>query len=124
MIHEQAIALLSQYGKAWTTQDANLITEIFTADATYFDPGEGEFHGHAGIKKYWEEKVIGSQKDIAFKLLNTWVDGDAVIAEWDASFIDTKRNLRIIMREVAIFTVKEGKFSSLREYYESKKQPL
>ncbi|MDR3558464.1 MAG: hypothetical protein P4L61_02955, partial [Candidatus Pacebacteria bacterium] len=67
----------------------------------------------------------------SFKLLNVWidegrggVDGATVIAEWDAEFIDTKRNLHIDMTEVAIFGVKDGKFSSLREYYRSVKKPL
>jgi len=69
-------------------------------------------------------KVIGEQKDICFDLRNVWVDGATVIAEWDAEFIDTKRNLKIKMTEVAIFAVKNGKFSSLREYYKTNKTPL
>lgn len=102
-------------------RDAEKILTVFTPDATYFDPREGEQVGHAGIKSYWEFKVLNSQKDIHFTLLNVWVDGDTVIAEWNAAFIDTARSLHIDMTETAIFGVRDGKFSSLREYYFSKK---
>ena len=105
-------------------RDADLIIEVFTSDATYFDPAEGEVHGHVGIKRYWQDKVIASQQDIHFTLLNVWIDGNTVIAEWNAKFVDTKRNLHIDMTEVAIFGVKDNKFSSLREYYRSTKTPV
>lgn len=116
--------LLNTYGEAWVKQDPDLIVTIFTSDATYNDPHEPEIHGHNGIRAYWKSKVIGEQKDISFKLLNTWIDGDTVIAEWNAEFTDVKRILRIKMREVGIFGVKDEKFSSLREYYKTTKNPL
>ena len=124
MKKEEAQKLLNTYGEAWVKQDPDLIVTIFTPDAIYNDPHEPEIHGHDGIRTYWKSKVIGEQKDISFKLLNTWVDGDTVIAEWDAEFTDIKRNLRITMREVGIFSVKNGKFSSLREYYKTTKTAL
>lgn len=124
MKYEEAKKLLDIYGEAWTRQDQNLILTIFTPDATYNDPKEPENYGHDGIKSYWINKVIGEQKDIKFKLLNVWIDRNEVIAEWDAEFIDIKRNFRVKIREVAIFTIKDGKFGSLREYYKSTKTPI
>jgi len=124
MNKEEAIKLLNIYGEAWMKRDADLILSIFTSDATYNDPKEPENHGHEGIRDYWIKKVIGEQKDIEFKLLNVWVDDNTVIAEWHADFIDIKRNLKIKMDEVAIFTTKEGKFDSLREYYKTEKTSL
>jgi len=124
MNREEASKLLNIYGEAWVRRDPDLILTIFTSNAVYNDPKEPENHGHEGIRAYWISKVIGEQKDIIFKLLNVWVDGGVVIAEWNAEFTDTKRGLRIAMNEVAIFTVQDGKFSSLREYYKSKKTPI
>ena len=126
MTKEAATALLDIYGRAWVTRDPDLILSIFTPDATYNDPRESENQGHAGIRSYWINKVVNGQKDISFKLLHVWTDkvGGVVIAEWEAQFTDIKRKLRIDMKEVAIFTVKDEKFGSLREYYSDIKTPL
>jgi uncharacterized protein (TIGR02246 family) len=124
MDKEQAVALFTTYGKAWVTRDPDLILTIFTPDATYNDPKEPENHGHDGIRAYWVNKVVGQQRDISFKLLHVWVDEKTVIAEWDARFTDVGRKMLIEMREVAICTVRDGKFDSLREYYKATKTPL
>lgn len=124
MKYSEAKKLLDTYGEAWMKQDSDMILTIFTPDAIYNDPKDPENHGHDGIRAYWINKVIGEQKDIKFKLLNVWVDKNEVIAEWDAEFVDIKRNLLINLREVGIFTIKDGKFGSLREYYKSTKTPL
>lgn len=124
MTREEAVELITIYGKAWETRDPELIVTIFTEDATYDDPKEPENIGRDAIKEYWITKVIGEQSDIKFEIKHVWVDGDTVIAEWHATFKDTKRNLFIDMTEVAIFTVKDRKFSSLREYYKNTKTIL
>jgi ketosteroid isomerase-like protein len=124
MTHEEATKLIKVYGKAWETRDPELIVTIFTEDAIYNDPKEPENIGREAIRQYWVTKVIGEQDDIKFDLRHLWVDGGSVIAEWHATFKDTKRNLLIDMIEVAIFTVKGDKFSSLREYYKTVKTPL
>jgi ketosteroid isomerase-like protein len=124
MTKDEAIKLIEIYGKAWETRDPELIVSIFTEEATYNDPKEPENIGRDAIKKYWETKVIGEQEDIQFNLLHVWVDEETVIAEWHATFKDIKRNLFIDMTEVAIFGTKDGKFSSLREYYKSIKTEL
>lgn len=124
MTKEEAQKLIKIYGRAWETRDPELIVTIFTEDATYNDPKEPENIGRDAIRAYWVSKVIGEQKDISFYLRHIWVDGDTVVAEWDAEFTDTKRNLRIEMSEVAIFGARNGKFSSLREYYKTRKTPL
>ncbi|MDP3729718.1 MAG: nuclear transport factor 2 family protein [bacterium] len=124
MTKNEALKLLTIYGKAWVTRDPDLIITIFTEDANYNDPHEPENIGREAIRIYWKNKVIGEQTDITFDLKNVWVDGDVVIAEWRATFKDIKRNLHINLKEIAVFTVKDGKFSSLREYYKSTKTPI
>lgn len=124
MTHEEAKKLIEIYGRAWESKDPDLIATIFTDDATYNDPKEELNIGLESIKEYWRSKVIGEQDDIKFYLINLWVDGDTVIAEWHATFKDTKRNLFTDMMETAILTVRDGKFNSLREYYKSVKTPL
>jgi len=122
-IRDTAIKLLEIYGRAWETKDAELITTIFTEEATYDDPKEPKNNGKEAIKKYWEYKVIGEQEDIKFDLVNLWVDGETAIAEWHATFKDVKQHCHIEMNEIAVFTVKDGLISSFREYYKSIKTP-
>ena len=124
MKKEHAKKLIETYGKAWETKDSDLILSIFTDDATYFDPKEPLNIGRDAIKQYWITKVIGEQDEIKFTMKNIWIDVDVVIAEWHATFKDIKRSLFIEMEEVAIFTVKDDRFSSLREYYKTKKTSL
>lgn len=124
MTKEEALSLLEIYGRAWITRDPELMVTIFTEDATYDDPREPRNDGRDAIRNYWVTKVIGEQADISFDIKNVWIDGETVIAEWHADFTDTKRQLRISLDEVAIFGVRDEKFSSLREYYTSIKTPL
>lgn len=124
MTHEEATKLIEVYGKAWETKDIELISLVFTEDAVYDDPKEPENIGLEAIKEYWKSKVIDGQENIKFEIKNIWVNEDTVIAEWHAVFDDIKRSLNIDMIEVAIFTVKDGKFGSLREYYKTIKTPI
>jgi uncharacterized protein (TIGR02246 family) len=124
MTKEEATKILNIYGEAWMKKDPDLIVSIFTDDAVYNDPHEPENVGREAIRSYWVSKVVNGQSDITFDLKNVWVNGDTVIAEWHANFIDTIRNVRIKMREVGIFKVKAGMFASLREYYTAEKAPL
>ena len=124
MTHEKAKELIEVYGQAWITQDPNLIVTIFTEDATYDDPHEPLNVGREAIRAYWVRKVVEEEAGIHFTIRNVWVDGDVVIAEWDAEFTNVKQKTRIKMTEVAIFTVRDETFSSLREYYKSTKTSL
>lgn len=124
MTLEEAKRLIHIYGDAWVNRDPDLIVTIFTDNAIYNDPHEPENIGREAIRAYWVSKVVGEQKDIRFNLFHVWMDGDTVIAEWEATFTDIKRNLHIRLTEVAIFTVRDGKFSALREYYKAMKTPV
>jgi len=124
MKREDVQKKLDIYGKAWETKDPELIVTIFTDDAIYDDPHEPVNNGIEAIRSYWISKVIGEQDDIHFSLRNFWVDSDTVIAEWDATFKNTKSKMFVEMTEVAIFQVRGDKFCSLREYYKTKKTPL
>ena len=112
--------ILSVYEDAWVNQDPEKILTIFTKDAIYHEKVfEEPLKGHDQIKKYWIEKVVEEQSNIKFKLLNYYIDGNNVIAEWDASFYSNKKNNRIHIKEVAIFEIIDNKIKSLREYWQS-----
>ncbi len=120
MTKNEVERIIKIYAEAWVKQDPNLILTIFTPDATYNDPHEPEAVGHGGIRKYWVSKVIGEQKDIKFKLLNLYVDGDTAIAEWEASFFNIIKKENTTIKEATILEFEGDKIKSLREYWHSK----
>ncbi len=113
---------IDTYLRAWTQQDPELIVTIFTDDATYHERVLGEpIRTRAGIRDYWQSKVVEGQANIDARLLNlyTATDGTTVIAEWEATFDDRVQNVRKRMREVAILEFAGERIASLREYWAS-----
>lgn len=123
MVNETVVKkILKTYEEAWVGQDVDKIASIFTEDATYHERVLKEpFKGLDEIKKYWQSKVVEEQSDIQFRLLNTYICDDTVIAEWEASFNSNVENARIRMREVAILEIEGEKIRSIREYWQSEK---
>ena len=117
MTKDEAKHLVETYGKAWVLQNTELVLSIFEPGVPYSNSNGVSTYGFEGIKKYWDEKVILEQKDIDFNLLNIWLDEDTVVAEWKVSFLDVKLDIKVNIIEVAIFTLKENKFTSVRGYY-------
>lgn len=110
--------VIDTYIKAWTTQDPDLIVTIFTPTATYHERVlEEPIRDEAGIRAYWQSKVVEEQSNITAELLSLYVDGDTAIAEWEAQF-DVKGE-RKLMREVAILEFEGDLIASLREYWAS-----
>ena len=113
--------MIDVYVRAWVEQDADLILTVFTESAVYHERVlQDPIRHHAGIKSYWEEKVVKSQDRIECRLLNLYLDGDTAIAEWEADFDDRVEGVRKRMREVAILEFEDGLIASLREYWSSR----
>ena len=118
---QAAREVLETYIQAWEKQDPGLIVTIFTADATYHERVLGEpIAGREGIRRYWESKVVASQANITCELLNFYVDGAVVVAEWEAGFDDLAQGARKQMREIAVLEFEGGLIASLREYWASR----
>lgn len=118
----QAREVIDVYIKAWETQDPDLIVTIFTPGATYHERVlEEPIPDREAIRRYWQEKVVQSQANIRCELLNLYLDGDTVIAEWEAEFDDLVQAARKRMREIAVLTFEGNLISSLREYWASER---
>lgn len=112
--------VLDVYMRAWTEQDPDLITTIFTDNASYHERVlEAPILGREGIRAYWQTKVVESQANIKCELLNLYLDGATAIAEWEAEFDDVAQNVRKRMREVALIVFDGHLIESLREYWSS-----
>ena len=109
---------MDTYLRAWTEQDPDLATTIFTEDAVYQEWALGEpIRGRGNIRRYWQSKVVESQRDINCELLNLYLDAATGIAEWDVLFYDVAAQARKRMREVALFVVDDMKIATFREYW-------
>ena len=119
---EDARELIDIYIRVWITQDPDLILTIFTPSATYHERVlEQPIRGHAGIREYWQTKVVKEQANISAELLNLYLDGTTAIAEWEARFDDLVKGHRKRMREVAILEFDADRIASLREYWTSER---
>jgi ketosteroid isomerase-like protein len=109
---------LETYIRAWEGQDPDLITTIFTQDATYHERVlDTPIRSRDAIRDYWQSKVVGSQARITVSLLSLYLDGDTAVAEWQAEFDDTRQGIRKRMIEVAVLKFRDGHIASLREYW-------
>ena len=68
--------------------------------------------------------MVGDQANITCGLLSLYVDGDTVIAEWEAEFDDVVQGVRKRMREIAVLEFDGPLISSLREYWTSTTVPI
>ncbi len=124
MNRQDARETIDTYIRAWTGQDPDLIVTIFTESATYHERVLQEpIPDREAIRRYWQEKVVKSQANIKCELLSMYVDGNTVIAEWEAEFDDLAQGMRKRMREIAVLVFEGRLISSLREYWASEQIP-
>jgi len=120
LTRQEAHTVLETYIRAWESQDPSLIVTIFTEDATYHERVlQDPIPDRRAIRDYWQSKVVESQANIKVQLLNAYLDGETVIAEWEAEFDDVGQGVRKRMREIAVLVFDGGLVSSLREYWAS-----
>ena len=118
--------IVDTYLRAWMDQDPDLIVTIFTDDAIYHERVLGEpIRTSAGIRDYWQTKVVEQQANIQAELLNLYLAENAdtitAIAEWEAQFDDLVKGIRKRMREVAILEFDGDRIARLREYWASER---
>ncbi len=100
----------------------DLIVTIFTSSATYHERVlEDPIPDREAIRHYWQSKVVQAQANIRCHLLNVYLDGDTVIAEWEAEFDDLAQGVRKRMREIAVLVFEGHLIASLREYWASER---
>lgn len=118
--------VMNKYGKAWETQDVNLLLSCFTKSGIYRDTFlKKPFKGHKKIREYWIDCVVNNTKNIRFKLRKCYLssDGKVCFAEWECD--NTYRSQKDRkwrkgkMVGIMILKMKGDKISYLNEYYNS-----
>ena len=120
LTRQHVLEVLATHIRAWETQDPELITTIFTPEATYHERVMGDpIPDREAIRRYWVEKVVRAQGNISCRLLRLYIDGDTAIAEWEAEFDDLAQGVRKRMKEIAVLEFDGTRIRSLREYWAS-----
>lgn len=124
LTREHVAEVLDTYIRAWEEQDPDLIVTIFAREATYHERVlAAPIPDRDAIREYWETKVVRDQANIQCRLLNFYIDGDTVIAEWEATFFDVPQGVRKRMKEIAVLEFEGHLIRSLREYWASEVVP-
>jgi hypothetical protein len=115
---QDVLNVVDTYIRAWVEQDPDLIVTIFTDTATYHERVlEEPIRHREGIRKYWQTKVVESQRNITCKVLNTYLEENTAVVEWEAKFDDLEKGTRKLMREIAVLVFEGRRIASLREYW-------
>ena len=91
---QHAVEWVDRYGEAWRLQDVDRILALFTETAQYverpYDPENGIYRGHAGIKNYWITHIQARERSIEFRNISEDLVFDehtqTAVAKWEASF--------------------------------------
>jgi ketosteroid isomerase-like protein len=103
------------YWRAEESRDITLILSHFHEDAVFY-PVSGPLKGHAEIRTFYDgmsDAFPGLEVTITREISS----GDAACLEWEAVLIDHDGG-RIPIRGVNVVHVHDGKFDSVRAYFD------
>jgi len=81
------------------------------------EPGQPPRFGIESIKKKFEQwgQMVSNQN---WHARNLWVDGQTVLIEWEAQLTVRPNNRKVLLRELAIHEIRNGKIVRERFYYD------
>jgi ketosteroid isomerase-like protein len=118
--------VMKKYGKAWETQDSDLILECFTKNGIYQEsPLARPYKGHKSIKRFWDSAVVKDTRNITFTLGKCYVsqDGKTGFAEWECRNTHKWKNdgwQRVHMVGIMILKMRGNKIFHLNEYWNTR----
>lgn len=118
MTDASAALRLRHYGAAWESADPAVAARLFTEDCQYFEtPFASPACGRDGVARYWSAVPEG-QADVSFEFLVLAVQGNTVIARWNATF--TRRTSGSAVALDGVFVLEfdaTGLCRTLREWW-------
>ena len=123
----QVKKVMKQYGKAWETQNTELLLKCFTKNGIYQEsPLVKPYKGHDQIARFWKKAVIENTKKITFRLKKCYISGDEEtgFAEWECKnthkWDHDGKWKKGHMAGIMILKMKGDKISYLNEYWNTK----
>jgi len=115
---KDAWRLLTEYGTAWETHDLDLITELFTDDATYTEKeGQPPLRGLSAICDYWRINAQ-QQRHVSFHVQSLAVAGNSITAHWSCSFYRRDLELWMHLTGQLRVRVRNGRIYEFSESFE------
>jgi hypothetical protein len=115
-------AVVVRYVEAVRDGDAQTILDSFAEDVTWLYPGSlpisGLWQGRDTIVNDFlggMAAYLDTSAPVVIGLVNAFADGEQVLAEW-TSAATAANGARYDNRCAAVFTVRNGKITSVREY--------
>lgn len=104
--------------KAFTEQDRETITELLAEDCVWRVPGRapvsGDYHGRSAIFAFFGKLKRTLDEPARFEVIDVGVSDDRVMLyQWGIMTIDGRE---IRLKEMLVFTVRDGKVVDLDEF--------
>ncbi|WP_128984755.1 ester cyclase [Streptomyces roseicoloratus] len=125
----EARDVMDRLTEAVTHGDLTTVTELYAEDAVAFTPDEGELHGRDAIVEYWRT-MTEAIPDATFTPLQQYEADDTAIDEGVFSGVNTgpiplpdgetlpATGRKISIRGTDLATVKDGRITSYRLYFD------
>ena len=118
--------MYQDYGAAWASNDLDKILSFYTDDCVYEDlPSDTVCRNKDELKRFFET-TLATIPDITFELISFFSSGNMLCSEY---FIKgtvggggdgtSDSDIKLSTRTASIYELKEGKFSRVRNYYNS-----
>lgn len=118
---KQLQQVMQKYGRAWETQDSELILDCFAKAGIYQEsPLSKPYLGHKAIKAFWDKAVKKETRDIHFKLKKCYLSQNRKIgfAEWKCE--NWRGREKHYMVGIMLIKMKGEKISYLNEYWNTR----
>jgi len=109
---------LDAYKRAWEDRDPEAASDLFTADANYFEtPFEAPVRGREGIRDYWSD-ATRYQEGIEFSYEVLATTENFGIAHWHTEFTRLTSNFTVELDGVFLVELDaDGKCTEFREWW-------
>lgn len=117
---EQVRKAINQYVEAWTTNNKQLLLDVFAADASWSDPvGTPAFVGHEGISAFWEFAHQDSTRDLKPKVNRMAVCANEGVLDFVMQVRIPSQNKGLDLHVIDRFVLNDaGKIQTAQAYWD------